>query len=35
MTQVYISESNAKRRIKQWLPIGLIKRGSPACYLRT
>jgi hypothetical protein len=34
MTQVYISESNAKRRIKQWLPIELIKRGSPACYLR-
>ncbi|MHB1078863.1 MAG: hypothetical protein ACYC67_05630 [Prosthecobacter sp.] len=35
MTQAHVSESTAKRRIKQWLSIGLIKLGSPGCYLRT
>ena len=35
MTQAHVSESTAKRRIKQWLSIGLIKQGSPGCYLRT
>jgi hypothetical protein len=31
----HISAATAKRRIKQWLSIGLIKPGSTACYLRT
>jgi hypothetical protein len=31
----HISESTAKRRIKHWLSIGLIKPGSAGCYLRT
>lgn len=35
MTQAHISESTAKRRIKVWLSIGLIRLNSPACYLRT
>jgi hypothetical protein len=35
MTQAHVSEPTAKRRIKLWLSIGLIKSGSTACYLRT
>jgi hypothetical protein len=35
MTLAHVSESTAKRRIKQWLSIGMIKLGSPGCYLRT
>ena len=35
MTQAHVSESTAKRRIKQWFSIGLIRLGSTACYLRT
>ncbi len=35
MTLAHVSESTAKRRIRQWLSIGLIKLGSPGCYLRT
>lgn len=35
MDVAHISAATAKRRIKQWLSIGLIKPGSTACYLRT
>ena len=35
MTETHVSEPTAKRRIKLWLSIGLIKPGSTACYLRT
>ena len=34
MTNVHVAEPTAKRRIKLWLSIGLIKQGSTACYLR-
>ncbi len=34
MTQIHVAEPTAKRRIKLWLSIGLIKQGSTACYLR-
>ncbi|OYW77057.1 MAG: hypothetical protein B7Z37_05940 [Verrucomicrobia bacterium 12-59-8] len=34
MTQVHVAEPTAKRRIKLWLSLGLIKQGSTACYLR-
>ena len=34
MDVAHISEPTAKRRIKLWLSIGLIKAGSFACYLR-
>jgi hypothetical protein len=35
MDAAHISESTAKRRIKLWLSIGLVKPGSAGCYLRT
>ncbi len=35
MDVAHISASTSKRRIKQWVSIGLIKQGSAACYLRT
>lgn len=28
MTRAHLSESSAKRRIKQWLSIGMIKQGT-------
>ncbi len=34
MANVHVAEPTAKRRIKLWLSIGLIKQGSTVCYLR-
>jgi len=34
MENVHVAEPTAKRRIKLWLSLGLIKQGSTGCYLR-
>ncbi|OYW71991.1 MAG: hypothetical protein B7Z37_26210 [Verrucomicrobia bacterium 12-59-8] len=34
MTRAHLAERSAKRRIKQWQGIGLIKQSATGCYLR-
>lgn len=35
ITRAHLSESSAKRRIKQWLSMGMIKQGTLGSYYRT